>query len=271
MRLVSFNINGIRSRLHQLSEVVTRHRPAVLGLQEIKVADDAFPVDEVATLGYHTRYFGQKGHYGVALMGQSAPARVQRGFPWDPEDAQRRFIAATYVTASLGELTVLNGYFPQGESRTHAVKFPGKARFYADVLRYLREHCDPAAAVVLMGDLNVSPTDLDIGIGEDSRKRWLKDGKCSFLPEEREWFETLLGWGLDDLYRTRRPGDTSQFSWFDYRSFGFEKEPRRGLRIDFILGTASVAARLKDVGIDYDTRAMAKPSDHCPVWVDLED
>ncbi len=270
MRLVSFNINGIRSRLHQLSEIVSKHRPAVLGLQEIKVADDAFPVDEVATLGYHTRYFGQKGHYGVALMGQTAPAQVQRGFPWDGDDAQRRFIAATYPTRH-GTLTVMNGYFPQGEARNHEVKFPGKQRFYADVLRYLREHCDPAQDVVLMGDLNVAPTDFDIGIGEDSRKRWLKDGKCSFLPEERGWFEGLLGWGLADLYREQRPADASQFSWFDYRSFGFEKEPRRGLRIDFILATASVAARVRDVGIDYDSRAMPKPSDHCPVWVDLED
>lgn len=270
MRLVSFNINGIRSRLHQLSEVVTRHRPAVLGLQEIKVADEAFPVDDVASLGYVTNYFGQKGHYGVALMGQAAPLKVQCGFPWDAEDAQRRFIAADYPLAG-GTLTVMNGYFPQGESRDHPAKFPNKQQFYADVTRYLREHCDPTAQVVLMGDLNVSPTDLDIGIGEDNRLRWLKSGKCSFLPEERAWFETLLEWGLTDLYRAHRPGDDSQFSWFDYRSFGFEKEPKRGLRIDLILGTPSVAARVRDVGIDYEVRAMPKPSDHCPIWVDLED
>ncbi len=124
--------------------------------------------------------------------------------------------------------------------------------------------------VMLMGDLNVSHTDLDIGIGDDNRARWLKTGKCSFLPEERAWLDAVMAWGLSDVYREHRPGDTSQFSWFDYRSFGFEKEPKRGLRIDLILATASLQARVRAVGIDYDIRAMERPSDHCPVWVDFD-
>ncbi len=136
-----------------------------------------------------------KGHYGVALLTKEQPLAVRRGFPSDEEDAQRRIIMADLATPQ-GTLTVINGYFPQGESRDHPIKFPAKARFYADLQRYLEEQLSPEAQVLIMGDLNISPTDLDIGIGEDNRKRWLRTGKCSFLPEEREWLERLQtgGW-----------------------------------------------------------------------------
>ncbi len=87
-----------------------------------------------------------------------------------------------------------------------------------------------------MGDMNISPTDLDIGIGEENRKRWLRTGKCSFLPEEREWMERLLGWGLVDTFRTANPATQDRFSWFDYRSKGFDDN--RGLRIDLLLASA---------------------------------
>ncbi len=269
MKLVSFNINGLRSRIHQLSEVHAKHQPAIIGLQEIKVADAAFPSGDIDPFGYSTNYFGQKGHYGVALMARRAPVNVQFGFPWDEPDAQRRMVIADYATTT-GPLRVLNGYFPQGESRDHATKFPAKRKFYADLTRYLTEHCDPNTQLVLMGDVNISATDLDVGIGEDNRLRWLKTGKCSFLPEEREWLAAVLDWGLVDPYRQRFANDDSLFSWFDYRSFGFEKEPKRGLRIDLILATSSVADRVVDAGIDYEIRAMPKPSDHCPIWLDVD-
>jgi exodeoxyribonuclease-3 len=118
--------------------------------------------------------------------------------------------------------------------------------------------------------MNVAPLDLDIGIGPDNAKRWLRDGKCSFLPEEREWLAGLLGWGLCDTFRLRHPEVDDRFSWFDYRSRGFEREPRRGLRIDLMLATAGLQSRVTDAGIAYDIRAMEKPSDHCPIWVDFD-
>ena len=269
MKLVSFNINGIRARLHQVYEVLARYSPFLVGLQELKVADEQFPFADLASTGYHIEAFGQKGHYGVGLLSQLPPTRVERGFPWDAIDAQRRFIVGHFDTP-IGPLTVLNGYFPQGEARAHDVKFPAKARFYADVLRYLREHCDPGSAVVLMGDLNVSGTDLDVGIGEDSRQRWLKTGKCSFLPEERAWLDEVLAWGLLDTYREHHPRDASKFSWFDYRSAGFATTPPRGLRIDAVLVTAPLMAQTVASGIDYEIRGMTRPSDHCPVWVEFK-
>lgn len=266
MRFVSFNANGIRARMHQLAAIHKKHRPDVLALQEIKVADDIFPLEDVQALGYpHVHYYGQKGHYGVALLSQIEPLEIQCGIPWAEEDQQRRFISAVYPSDGT-RVRILNGYFPQGESRDHPTKFPNKKQFYADIARYLDERCDPAEALLLAGDLNVAPNDVDIGIGEDNAKRWLRSGKCSFLPEEREWLERLVAWGLTDSYTVNSSDDPLLWSWFDYRSRGFDREPKRGLRIDLILATQSIMRKVEDCGIDQEMRGQEKPSDHCPIW-----
>lgn len=266
MKFISFNINGLRARPHQLEALIQQHQPDVIGLQETKVHDDMFPEDELKKYGYHLFYHGQKGHYGVALLTRQEPVAVRKGFPTDAEDAQRRIIMADIQTPK-GILTVINGYFPQGESRDHPVKFPAKSKFYRDLSTYLEQHLSPEKMVVIMGDMNISPTDKDIGIGEENRKRWLRTGKCSFLPEEREWMQHLLGWGFDDTFRQLYPESAEQFSWFDYRSKGFPEN--RGLRIDLILASKSLSASCQAAGIDYQIRAMDKPSDHAPVWADF--
>jgi exodeoxyribonuclease-3 len=117
-----------------------------------------------------------------------------------------------------------------------------------------------------MGDLNISPEDIDIGIGEQNKKRWLRTGKCSFLPEEREWLGNLTSWGLSDTFRSLHPHTNDRYSWFDYRSRGFDDKPKRGLRIDQIWATQSLNNKLLDAGIDYEIRGMEKPSDHAPIW-----
>ncbi len=266
LKIVSFNINGIRARPHQLAALKERHDPDIIGVQECKVADDAFPREMVEGLGYVNHFFGQKSHYGVALLSKQAPIEVVMGLPTDGEEAQRRAITGRYRLPSGAEITVVNGYFPQGESRDHPVKFPGKQKFYTDLTAFVRERFAPDQNLVVLGDMNVAPLDLDIGIGEDNAKRWLRTGKCSFLPEEREWLANLTDWGLTDAYRALHPEADDRFSWFDYRSRGFEREPRRGLRIDLVLVSKPLRERLMDAGIDYDIRAMEKPSDHCPVW-----
>ncbi len=266
MKLVSFNVNGLRSRLHALEALVENHAPDIIGLQETKVQDQDFPVEAVNALGYQVAYFGQKTHYGVALLSKETPVRVEKGFPGDDEDAQKRVIMGSFTAPDGSEIKIINGYFPQGESRDHPTKFPAKEKYYADLLAYLRQHCDPAGQVVVMGDMNVAPLDTDIGIGEQNAKRWLRTGKTSFLPEEREWWQALATWGLDDSFRLRYPDVEDRFSWFDYRSRGFEADPKRGLRIDQILVTSSLAQRCTDAGIDYDIRGGEKPSDHCPIW-----
>ncbi|WPL19727.1 Exodeoxyribonuclease III [Thiorhodovibrio winogradskyi] len=268
--LTSFNINGIRARPHQLQAIKERLAPDIIGLQESKVADEQFPREAIEALGYLPAYHGQKGHYGVALLSKEAPKRLYKGFPGEDPDAQRRAITGVFELHDGSELHVINGYFPQGESRAHPVKFPYKRRFYANLLEFLQRDFSPNQQIVIMGDMNVAPVDLDIGIGEHNAKRWLRSGKCSFLPEEREWFAALTAWGLYDSFRTLHPDVNDRFSWFDYRSRGFEDSPKRGLRIDLLLVSAPVRERLRGAGIDYDIRALEKPSDHCPVWIEID-
>ena len=187
MKIVSFNINGLRARPHQLSEIVTQHAPDVIGLQETKVDDPQFPLEMVEKLGYHVYFHGQKGHYGVALLCKEEPLWVRKGLPKDNDEAQRRMISAAIPCADGKPLFVFNGYFPQGESRDHPTKFPAKQKFYADLQAHLEQDFTADQRIIIMGDVNISDTDADIGIGADNAKRWLRTGKCSFLPEEREW------------------------------------------------------------------------------------
>lgn len=271
MKLICFNVNGLRARLHQLQAVIDTHQPDVIGIQETKVSDAEFPVADIEAMGYHVAFHGQKGHYGVCLISKQPPRDLQKGFDGDDEDAQRRMIMASYDDGKGGEVRVLNGYFPQGENIAHETKFPAKEKFYADLQHHLETHCDPQQPLVVMGDFNISPQDLDIGIGEDNRKRWLKSGKASFQPIEREWYDRLTGWGLGDSFRHLYPENNDTFSWFDYRSRGFEREPKRGLRIDGILFTAPLLERLTSAGVDYEIRAMERPSDHAPLWATLDD
>lgn len=264
MKIVSFNINGLRSRLHQLQALINSHKPDIIGLQETKVHDEAFPLAEVEAMGYQVHYHGGKAHYGVAMLSKVAPQKIQKGFPSDDEDAQRRMIIGTFSQANGRPLTVFNGYFPQGESIDHPTKYPAKRKFYQDLMHYLQTSHSNDEDIAIIGDINISPTDLDIGIGEVNRKRWLKTGKCSFQPEEREWLKTLQDWGLIDTFRQLHPERTERYSWFDYRSKGFDDN--RGLRIDVILATPSLAARLVESDVDYDLRGIDKPSDHAPIW-----
>lgn len=270
MKIVSFNVNSVRLRLHQLRALVDAHDPDVIALQETKVVDEDFPVEALRELGYESAFAGQKTHYGVATLARTPPRDVAVGFRGDDGEAQKRLIAATVTSPGGTDVRIVNGYFPQGENRRHAVKFPAKERFYADLLDKLETEHDPTEHLVLLGDFNVAPLDVDLGLDEAAVKRWLRAGSTSFLPEERDWIERLKAWGLDDSYRVKYPDRTDRHSWFDYRSRGFERDPKRGLRIDHVFTTAPMTARLLDAGIDEDIRAMEKPSDHCPVWASFD-
>lgn len=268
LKCVSFNINSVRARLHQMQAVVDQLNPDIIGLQETKVTDEEFPVAAIEAMGYHVHFHGQKTHYGVALLSRQEPETVIKGYPWDPDDAQRRLITATFNVGGT-PLTVINGYFPQGENRDHPIKFPAKEKFYKDLTLWIDELKKTSPHLLLMGDINISPTDLDIGIGADNARRWLRTGKCSFLPEERVWLAEVEKRGLTDVFRHLHPEENATFSWFDYRSRGFEREPRRGLRIDLIMATAGLLGKATAAGVSYDIRGMEKPSDHAPVWAEF--
>ena len=266
-RIISFNVNGLRSRLHQLQAVIDQHSPAIIGLQETKVSDQEFPIEAINDMGYQVVYHGQKGHYGVALLSKNPALSVTRGYASDDEEAQRRMIHGQYCIDGQ-TVHVINGYFPQGEGRAHPTKFPAKEKFYADLLDYLQNNFSTEDLVLVMGDMNVAPADIDVGIKPENAKRWIKTGKCAFLPEERQWLQNLKDWGLQDSFRAMN-GEVNSYSWFDYRSRGFEQEPKRGLRIDLILATPAAMQLLSATGIDSDARGFEKPSDHCPIWADL--
>jgi len=270
MKVISFNINGVRARPHQIEKIIELHKPDVIGLQETKVDDPQFPVEVIENMGYKVSYFGQKSHYGVALLYKEEPVSIQKGFPGDTEEDQKRWIIGEFKAANGESVFVCNGYFPQGESIKHETKFPAKRKFYNDLMNQLNDEFSPEQNIIVMGDFNISPEDIDIGIGEPNRKRWLKTGKCSFQPEEREWFDRLKAWGFKDTFRVLQPETNDRFSWFDYRSKGFDDTPKRGLRIDTLLATEPLVSRLKEAEVDYEIRGMEKPSDHAPVWASFD-
>ena len=269
MKIFSFNVNGLRARLHQMSALIEKHSPDIICLQETKVDNENYPMESINELGYQAIINGQKGHYGVSTLYKYEPIDFQIGFPTDREDAQCRLISSRHKFSNQ-EVTIINGYFPQGESRDHPKKFPYKEKFFKDLMIYLDENFSPEENIIILGDLNISPEDIDIGIGENNRKRWLATGKCSFLPEEREWLEKIKTWGFFDSYRKFFPDSNDKFSWFDYRSRGFDDNPKRGLRIDHLWVTKPLLDMAVESEIDYEIRGMEKPSDHAPVWTKFE-
>ena len=136
--------------------------------------------------------------------------------------------------------------------------------------RHITELQKKEENLVVMGDFNVSPEDIDIGIGEQNMKRWLRDGKTSFQPQEREMWNSIKNLGFQDSWRCINPDESTIYSWFDYRSRMFDDDPKRGLRIDHIMLSDNLVQNIHSVGIDHIARAMEKPSDHCPVWVELK-
>ena len=270
MKIVSFNINSIRARPHQIEHLRDTLDPDVIGLQETKVNDPEFPLVIVNEIGYHAEFWGQNGLYRVAILSKSKPKETIKGFINDTEDDQKRFIQSTFKFGN-EDITIMNGYFPQGENINHETKFPKKIKFYNDLKDHIIDLKKTTSNLIVMGDFNVSPEDIDIGIGENNAKRWLREGKTSFQPQEREMWNSIKDLGFIDSWRELFPNESSIYSWFDYRSRMFDQNPKRGLRIDHILLSDNLKKSINNVGIDYDARSMEKPSDHCPVWLELNE
>ena len=274
MKIVSFNVNSVRKRLEHghLRKLIDKYRPEVIGLQETKVQDVDFPEQEINKLGYQVAFLGEKIHYGVALMVREdlRMLDVIKGFPKEKKDTQTRFVQARIPLTDGRDLFVLNAYFPNGEHRGHEFKFPYKQRFYKRMTKHLTDNFKQDDLVAVIGDMNISPRDEDIGIGEENRLRWLKTGKCSFLPEEREMLSVLMNWGLEDSFLKRKKASDENYSWFDLRSRGFQQDPKRGLRIDLILASKPLNVGCKDAGIDYEIRGLTGASDHAPIWSEFD-
>ncbi len=265
IRIICFNINGLRARPHQLAALKDKYDPDIIALQEIKVSDEDFPASIPEDLGFKYYNYGQKGFHGVAIFSKQNPTNVIKGLDGGDDEAQKRFIQCDYTT-NAGPLSVCNSYFPQGENRKHPDKFPYKDRYYKRITKHI-ESLD--TNIVLTGDFNIAPNRNDIGMNEDGIKRWLSQGHTAFLPEEIVWYEKLTNLGLKDIWRERNP-DSTKCSWFDYRSRGFDQNPKRGLRIDHFLLSKNLENKYINSEIDHELRGMEKPSDHCPVVLDLD-
>jgi exodeoxyribonuclease III len=256
MKLATWNVNSIRTRLPRLTAWLAARRPDVVCLQETKVTDDQFPVDELRALGYEALASGEQTYNGVAILTRTAAHEVARRLPGEDDDAQRRLLVA-----DVAGLRIVNVYGPNGQE-VGSEKYAYKLDWYGRLHAFLAASMSAAHPIVLAGDLNIAPEDRDVWDPEKWR------GQIMFSDPERAAFRDLISWGLRDSLRLHRP-EGGLFTWWDYRAGAFHRG--WGLRIDHVLLTAALAARCTAVEIDRDQRKGPKPSDHAPVVVTLAD
>ena len=256
MRIATYNVNGINGRLPVLLRWLADAQPDVVCLQELKSPNERFPVAALADAGYGAIWHGQKSWNGVAILARDCdPVETHRGLPGDPEDLHSRYIAAAVGGVLVGCL-----YLPNGNPRP-GPKFDYKLAWIDRLLVHAATLVATDAPVVLAGDYNIIPTDLDVYKPE----RWLDD--ALFAPEARARFVTLLGQGWTDAPRHLHPNERI-FTFWKYWRGAFERDA--GLRIDHFLLNARAAKRLKSAGVDRNPRGWDKTSDHAPVWIELK-
>ncbi|KER83596.1 exodeoxyribonuclease III [Xanthomonas arboricola] len=254
-KIATFNVNGITSRLPHLLEWLQREQPDIVGLQELKATQDAFPQQAIRDAGYGVIWQGEKSWNGVALLARGAdPVEIRRGLPWDRGDTQSR-----YLEAAIHGVVVACLYLPNGNPQP-GPKFDYKLAWFQRLIRHAETLVDLPHPVALIGDFNVVPTDADIY----DPKGWRKDALLQ--PESRQAYQTLLeqGW-TDSLLAVH--GETPIYTFWDYFRQHFARD--RGLRIDHLLLNRTLALGLQDAGVDKWVRALEKASDHAPTWISV--
>ena len=253
MRIVSWNINSLRKRQVRLLGWLASTQPDVVCLQETKCTDEQFPELALRAEGYHSAFHGQKSYNGVAILSKTEAREVRPALCDDEEDPQARVIAA-----KIGDVRVYSIYAPNGQA-VGSPAYDYKMKWYARLRNcLLRESREQPLAVC--GDFNVAPNDEDIYDPE----LWRGAIMCS--EGERKAFKKLCGIGLVDTLRLHHP-EPGLFSWWDYRMLAFPKN--RGLRIDAILASETLAAQCNEAGIEREMRKGKEPSDHAPVWAEF--
>lgn len=251
MKIATWNVNSIRSRLPHVLTWLQEKTPDVLAVQETKVVDELFPAAEFSALDYNVIFAGQKGYNGVAIISPHPLESVAEGFA-DGGTNERSRVQAVRVAG----VHIINAYFPQGKA-VDSPDFPYKLDFFGRMRKYLDSSFQAEQPLVLVGDFNVAPSVRDVWDAA------AMEGRVSFHPREHKAFETLLDWGLVDVFRRFHEED-GRFSWWDYRGGNFWRGI--GMRLDLILASRPLAEQATDCDIDLRERRKKKPSDHAPVW-----
>jgi exodeoxyribonuclease III len=256
MKIASFNINNINRRLTNLLNWLHEAEPDIVCLQEIKAADTEFPAEAIRQAGYHAVCRGEKRWNGVAILARWPPVVTRMDLPGDTADEQRR-----YLEAAINGVLVASIYAPNGNPQP-GPKFDYKLAWLKRLNAHASELYATRAPVVLAGDYNVAPTDLDIY----STKSW--DRNALLQPESRAAYQRLLAQGWTDAIRALHPKEP-MYTFWDYMRNRWERDG--GLRLDHILLSSTLTEGLQSAGVDRQTRGMVDASDHAPVWVRLRD
>jgi exodeoxyribonuclease-3 len=259
MRIATWNVNSIRQRMENLTAWLREREPDIVCLQETKCVDEAFPREPLESLGYNLAIHGQKNFNGVAILSKLPFDEVTPRLPGDPEDDHARFIEAV-VSTPQGALRVASIYLPNGNP-TNTEKYPYKLKWMKRLYDYSHERLKLEESLILGGDYNVIPAGIDV----HNPELWVSD--ALFLPATRAAFRTLTNLGLTDAIRATTD-EAGLYSFWDYQAGAWQKN--NGIRIDHLLLSPQAADRLVTAGIDKHVRAWEKPSDHVPVWVELE-
>lgn len=248
MKIATFNVNSIRSRLDIVRQWLDDNRPDVLCLQETKVVDDDFPELEFQSAGYHAVFRGEKSYNGVALISRAKPADVSFGL----DDGQAPD-ATRLVAARIGPVHIVNTYVPQGRDIEHEM-FQYKLEWFKRLRAFFNRRFKPTMLVAWVGDLNLAPEAIDIHNAAEQ-----EDHVC-YHQAARAAFAETRAWGFVDVFRKHHP-EPGQYSYFDYRTLNAVQR-NLGWRVDHILATAPLAKKSVDCHIDLKPRLMARPSDH---------
>ncbi|HTV67034.1 MAG TPA: exodeoxyribonuclease III [Rhizobiaceae bacterium] len=258
MKIVTWNINGVRARIANLTHWLTESQPDIVCLQELKAPDDQFPRLEVEALGYHVETHGQKGFNGVAILSKLRFDEVNRGLAGDDADEQARFIEGVFST-DRGALRVISLYLPNGNP-VGTEKFPYKLGWMARLEKWAAERLALEEPLVLAGDYNVIPEPTDARFPEN----WVND--ALFQPETRQAFRRLEALGFTEAVRAT--SDSAEiYTFWDYQAGAWQKN--NGIRIDHLMLSPEAANRLTSASVEKHVRAWEKPSDHVPVAIDL--
>ena len=259
MRIATWNVNSIKQRTDNLTAWLAERRPDIVFLQETKCVDEAFPREPFEALGYNVAVHGQKTFNGVAVFSKFPLEEVTARLPGDEADSHARFLEAV-VSTNQGVIRLASVYLPNGNP-PGTDKYAYKITWMDRLIHYARERLQLEEPLVLGGDFNVIPTERDARYPE----RWVND--ALFLPRTRQKFRALYHLGLLDAVRAGSDGP-GPYTFWDYQAGSWQKND--GIRIDHLLLSPQAADRLIGAGVDKHVRGWEKPSDHVPVWADLE-